>query len=199
MIRPLSLALAALAALPSRTQITRHDCVKGWRCTAKWQGVPLGTALNLAQPKKTGRSAVFHCYNAIERSPAGAVFYHESIDPIDADHAQTILFYAMNGAPLPVANGAPLRLWVERQLGCKMAKYIHRIELEDTLIGLGFGKESYWVDRGLRTVRRQPDTRSGVFLSAKISHGSTGCEALACGGHNLRRARKAAPIVPSSR
>ena len=156
-------------------QITRHDCVKSCSCTAKWQCVPLGTVLNLAQPKTTGRSAVFHCYNAIERSLAGEVFYHESIDPIDADHAQTILFYAMNGAPLLVANGAPLRLWVERQLGCKMAKYIHRIELEDTLIGLGlglgFGKESYWVDRGLRTVRRQPDTRSGVYICKNIPRG----------------------------
>ena len=145
---PQSLTLAELTALPSRTQITRHDCVEGWSCIAKWQGVPLGTVLNAAKPKLTARYAVFHCFDAIERSLSGEVFYYESIDLIDAFHPQTILAYAMNGAPLPVANGAPLRLRVERQLGYKMAKYVHTIELTDSLAALGYGKGSYWADRG---------------------------------------------------
>ncbi len=146
--QPLSLSLADLTALPSRTQITRHDCVEGWSCIAKWQGVPLGTVLALAQPRVTARYAVFQCFDAIERSLSGEVFYYESIDLIDAFHPQTILAYAMNGAPLPVANGAPLRLRVERQLGYKMAKYVHTIELTDSFAGLGFGRGSYWADRG---------------------------------------------------
>jgi DMSO/TMAO reductase YedYZ molybdopterin-dependent catalytic subunit len=145
---PQSLSLADLTALPSRTQITRHDCVEGWSCIAKWQGVPLGTVLSLAKPKLTARYAVFHCFDAIERSLSGEVFYYESIDLVDAVHPQTILAYAMNGAPLPVANGAPLRLRVERQLGYKMAKYVHTIELTDSFAGLGFGRGSYWADRG---------------------------------------------------
>jgi DMSO/TMAO reductase YedYZ molybdopterin-dependent catalytic subunit len=146
--RPQSLSLADLTALPSRTQITRHDCVEGWSCIAKWQGVPLSTVLKLAQPKLTARYAVFHCFDAIERSLSGEVFYYESIDLIDAFHPQTILAYAMNGAPLPVANGAPLRLRVERQLGYKMAKYVHTVELTNSLAALGSGKGSYWADRG---------------------------------------------------
>ncbi len=145
---PQSLSLADLARLPSRTQITRHDCVEGWSCIAKWQGVPLGTVLQMARPKVTARYAVFHCFDAIERSLSGEVFYYESIDLIDAFHSQTILAYAMNGAPLPVANGAPLRLRVERQLGYKMAKYVHTVELTDSLAALGYGKGSYWADRG---------------------------------------------------
>lgn len=145
---PQSLSLRELTALPSRTQITRHDCVEGWSCIAKWQGVPLGTVLKLAQPTMTARYAVFHCFDAIERSLSGEVFYYESIDLIDAFHPQTILAYAMNGAPLPVANGAPLRLRVERQLGYKMAKYVHTIELTDSLAALGYGNGSYWADRG---------------------------------------------------
>jgi DMSO/TMAO reductase YedYZ molybdopterin-dependent catalytic subunit len=145
---PLSLSLADLTALPPRTQITRHDCVEGWSCIAKWQGVPLGTVLNMAKPKITARYAIFHCFDAIERSLSGEVFYYESIDLIDAFHPQTILAYAMNGAALPVANGAPLRLRVERQLGYKMAKYVHTIELTDSLVNLGSGKGSYWADRG---------------------------------------------------
>jgi len=145
---PLTLSLADLTALPSRTQITRHDCVEGWSCIAKWQGVPLGTVLALARPNLNARYAVFHCYDAIERSLSGEVFYYESIDLIDAYHPQTILAYAMNGAPLPVANGAPVRLRVERQLGYKMAKYVHTIELTDSFASLGFGRGSYWADRG---------------------------------------------------
>ena len=145
---PVTLSLADLAALPSRTQITRHDCVEGWSCIAKWQGVPLGTVLQLAQPKLAARYAIFHCFDAIERNLSGEVFYYESLDLIDAYHPQTILAYAMNGAPLPVANGAPLRLRVERQLGYKMAKYVHTIELADSLTNLGQGKGSYWADRG---------------------------------------------------
>lgn len=145
---PQSLSLAALTGLPSRTQITRHDCVEGWSCIARWQGVPLGTVLRLARPKLAARYAVFHCFDAIERGLSGEVFYYESIDLIEAFHPQTILAYAMNGMPLPVANGAPLRLRVERQLGYKMAKYVHGIELVDSLAALGRGRGSYWADRG---------------------------------------------------
>jgi DMSO/TMAO reductase YedYZ molybdopterin-dependent catalytic subunit len=145
---PLSLSLAEIGRLPSRTQITRHDCVEGWSCIARWQGVPLGRVLALARPSLTARYAVFHCFDAIERSLSGEVFYYESIDLRDAYHPQTILAYAMNGTPLPVANGAPLRLRVERQLGYKMAKYVHTIELTDSLAGLGSGRGSYWADRG---------------------------------------------------
>ena len=32
--RPMKLSLADLRALPSRSQITRHDCVEGWSCSA---------------------------------------------------------------------------------------------------------------------------------------------------------------------
>ena len=42
--KPLELSLEQLRALPSRTQITRHDCVEGWSCIGKWKGVPLGGA-----------------------------------------------------------------------------------------------------------------------------------------------------------
>jgi DMSO/TMAO reductase YedYZ molybdopterin-dependent catalytic subunit len=146
--RPLSLSRDELIAMPARSQITRHDCVEGWSCIARWTGVPLGLVLDRARPKLQARFAVFHCYDAVERSLSGVVTYYESIDLIDAWHPQTILAYGMNGAPLPTANGAPLRLRVERQLGYKMAKYIHTIELVSDLRALGSGRGSYWADRG---------------------------------------------------
>lgn len=146
--KPMTIPLAALKAMPAKTQITRHDCVEGWSCIAKWTGVPLADVLNEARPKMNARFAVFHCYDALEKSLSGEVKYYESIDLIDAYHPQTILAYGLNGADLPVANGAPLRLRVERQLGYKMAKYVHTIELVDSFASYGLGKGSYWADRG---------------------------------------------------
>jgi DMSO/TMAO reductase YedYZ molybdopterin-dependent catalytic subunit len=145
---PLSLDLATLRAIPSRTQITRHDCVEGWSCIAKWTGAPLKAILDEARVRSQARFVVFHCLDTIERSLSGEVKYYESIDMIDARHPQTILAYGLNDAPLPVANGAPLRVRVERQLGYKMAKYIRGIELVDDFSRLGLGKGGYWEDRG---------------------------------------------------
>ena len=146
--KPLTIPLSQLKAMPSKTQITRHDCVEGWSCIAKWSGVPLAAVLNEARPKVNARFAVFHCYDTLQRSLSGEVKYYESIDLIDAYHPQTILAYGLNGADLPVANGAPLRLRVERQLGYKMAKYVHTIELVENYSEFGEGNGSYWADRG---------------------------------------------------
>jgi DMSO/TMAO reductase YedYZ molybdopterin-dependent catalytic subunit len=146
--RPLSLSRETLERMPSRTQITRHDCVEGWSCIAKWTGVPLSLILDEAKVKPEARFVLFRCLDTIERGLAGDIKYYESIDLIDARHPQTILAYGLNGAPLPVENGAPLRLRVERQLGYKMAKYVHAIELVDRLDPFGLGKGGYWEDRG---------------------------------------------------
>ncbi|WP_269929901.1 molybdopterin-binding protein [Aminobacter sp. HY435] len=146
--RPLSLSRDLLINMPSRTQITRHDCVEGWSCIAKWTGVPMALLLDAAVVKPNARYVVFHCLDTIERSLSGDVKYYGSIDLIDARHPQTILAYGLNGKPLPVENGAPLRVRVERQLGYKMPKYIHKIELVDSFGAMGLGKGGYWEDRG---------------------------------------------------
>ena len=54
----------------------------------------------------------------------------------------------MNGQPLAVPHGAPVRLRVERQLGYKHAKYVMRIEVVDSLARFGQGRGGYWEDRG---------------------------------------------------
>lgn len=146
--RPLSLTLDQLMAMPSRTQITRHDCVEGWSCIAKWTGVPLALVLDEARVKPVARFAVFHCLDTIESGLSGEIKYYGSIDMIDARHPQTILAYGLNGSRLPVENGAPLRVRVERQLGYKMPKYVHRIELVESFAQMGLGKGGYWEDRG---------------------------------------------------
>ncbi|WP_224007764.1 molybdopterin-binding protein [Aureimonas sp. SA4125] len=146
--RNLSLSLDEIRNMPSRTQITRHDCVEGWSCIAQWTGAPLAGILDAAQVKSQARFVVFTCMDTYGSGFAGGVPYYESIDLADARHPQTILAYGLNGETLPVANGAPLRVRVERQLGYKMAKYISGIELTATLDGHGQGKGGYWEDNG---------------------------------------------------
>ena len=146
--RPASLSLADLQRLPQRTQITRHDCVEGWSAIGKWSGVPLGLLLKSVGLAPNARFAVFHCADDLDGSLDGSGQYYESIDLIDAFHPQTILAHNMNGQPLTVAHGAPLRLRVERQLGYKQAKYVMRIEIVERFDQMGRGKGGYWEDRG---------------------------------------------------
>ena len=138
---PLALPLAALQAMPQRSQITRHDCVEGWSAIGKWQGPQLGPILARAGLLPAARYVVFHCADLLDGRP-----YYESIDLIDAFHPQTILAWRMNDRPLDEAHGAPLRLRVERQLGYKQAKYVMRIELRATLAGLYGGNGGLWED-----------------------------------------------------
>ncbi|WP_411269232.1 molybdopterin-binding protein [Sphingobium sp. SCG-1] len=140
--RPLALSLPQLQAMPHREQITRHDCVEGWSAIGKWRGVPLHSILGTADLKTNAKYLVFHCAD----TNGGARPYYESIDMIDAFHPQTILAYALNDKPLFVANGAPLRLRVERHLGYKHAKYLMEIEAVDSLKDIHGGKGGYWED-----------------------------------------------------
>ena len=144
--QPRSYSLAELRALPSRTQITRHDCVEGWSAIAKWKGARLSALLNEVKPKPEARYVVFHCADPMEADGTG--FYYESIDLDDAFHEQTILAYDLNDAELPIKNGAPLRLRVERQLGYKHAKYLMRLELVESFAAIRGGKGGYWEDDG---------------------------------------------------
>jgi DMSO/TMAO reductase YedYZ molybdopterin-dependent catalytic subunit len=139
--RPLSIPLQTLRTLPHRVQITRHDCVEGWSAIGKWHGVQLWRILGHAGLSTRAKYIVFHCADRFGDKP-----YYESIDLIDALHPQTLIAWGLNGHLLPIPNGAPLRLRVERQLGYKQAKYIERIEAVDTLARVQGGKGGYWED-----------------------------------------------------
>jgi DMSO/TMAO reductase YedYZ molybdopterin-dependent catalytic subunit len=139
--KPLDVSLAQLRTMPSREQITRHDCVEGWSAIGKWRGTPLRLLLQEARLLPAARYIVFHCADFFDADP-----YYESIDLIDAHHPQTILAWGMNDGVLPVGHGAPLRLRVERQLGYKQAKYVMRAEAVASLAKIGKGKGGYWED-----------------------------------------------------
>ncbi|WP_375409187.1 molybdopterin-dependent oxidoreductase [uncultured Methylobacterium sp.] len=136
--RPGSFSLADLRAMPSRTQITLHSCEQGWSAIGGWTGVPLAHLLAHVGLKPQARFIVM-------RSVDG---WWDSYDLFDALHPQTILAYGMNGADLPVAHGAPLRLRVERQLGYKSLKYLTGIEAVERIDGLGQGRGSMVAELG---------------------------------------------------
>jgi DMSO/TMAO reductase YedYZ molybdopterin-dependent catalytic subunit len=137
--RPSNFSLSELRQLPSRTQITRHDCVEGWSAIAKWKGVKLSV-----RPFPSARYVVFYSADPDEDGQ----YYYESIDMEDAFHPQTILAYELNDRTLPVEHGAPIRLRLERQLGYKMAKYVMRIELVEDFKSISGGNGGYWEDQG---------------------------------------------------
>jgi DMSO/TMAO reductase YedYZ molybdopterin-dependent catalytic subunit len=92
------------------------------------------------------RYVVFYCADPMDAD--GSNKYYESIDMEDAYHPQTMLAYGLNGETLPIGNGAPIRLRVERQLGYKMAKYVMRIELVESFAHIAGGHGGYWEDQG---------------------------------------------------
>jgi len=141
---PAVFSLAELRDMPSRTQITRHDCVEGWSAIGKWTGIQLGELLARVQPLPSAHYVVFYCADPDEDGQ----HYYESIDFEDAYHPQTILAYELNGKTLPIAHGAPVRLRVERQLGYKMAKYVMRVELVESVASIAGGQGGYWEDQG---------------------------------------------------
>lgn len=143
--RPMRLSLAELRAMPSVTQITRHDCVEGWSCIGKWTGVPLAAVLAPLGVQSKARYVMFYCFDTVE---GGSERYYESIDIAEAAHPQTILAYAMNDRTLPIPYGAPLRLRLGNQLGYKMAKYLRGIELVDSFSLIQGGHGGFYEDDG---------------------------------------------------
>ena len=128
--RPLSLSLADLKSLPSRTQITAHVCEQGWSAIAEWTGAPLQRVLEAAGGVKP--EARYLVIDTVDG-------WYEGYDMFEVVHPQTILAYGMNGGDLPTGNGAPLRLRVERQCGYKNLKFLKSIQVVDSMAGFGKG------------------------------------------------------------
>lgn len=139
---PMSLSLADLRQMPSRTQITAHSCERGWTAIAQWTGVQLSRVLDLVKPSPAARYVVIHCVDG----------WYDSyrLDAFEAMHPQTILAYGMNGRELPVQHGAPVRLRVERQLGWKSLKFVHRLQLVERIDHVGEGTGSFVADFGFQ-------------------------------------------------
>jgi DMSO/TMAO reductase YedYZ molybdopterin-dependent catalytic subunit len=128
---PLSLSVADIRSIGSRSQITEVACEEGWSYVAEWIGTPLHEVLKVAGVQPHVRYIV---YRSMEK-----MGWWESIDMADALHPQTFLTTGMNDGDLPLGFGGPLRLRVPRQLGYKSLKYIVRLTATDSMKGFGKG------------------------------------------------------------
>ncbi|MEU8198623.1 molybdopterin-dependent oxidoreductase [Microbispora amethystogenes] len=142
---PLILTLEDLRALDGRqSQCVLHHCVQGWSSVGEWAGLPLRDLIGLVRPLPQARYVCFLTMQDTGRdepSAPGEGHFYEIVDLRLARHPQALLAYELNGGPLPIEHGAPLRLRLETQLGFKMAKWIHDIEFvsDYRLVGHGMG------------------------------------------------------------
>ena len=128
--KPISMSLSDLKRLPRRTQTTMHICEQGWSAIAQWTGAPLLSVIQAAGGiKPNAKYIMINAYGG----------WYEGYDMFDVAHPQTILAYGMNGKDLPLGNGAPLRLRVERHCGYKQLKFIKSIEVVSSVESFGRG------------------------------------------------------------
>jgi DMSO/TMAO reductase YedYZ molybdopterin-dependent catalytic subunit/thiosulfate reductase cytochrome b subunit len=139
--RSLELSLSDLHLMQKQAQVTEHYCIQGWTAIAEWVGVPMQQILALCKPTEDARYVVFRSYQYGD----GDEFY-EVLDIEIVKHPQTILAYEMNGEPLNVGHGAPLRLRAETQLGYKMVKWLKSIEFVNDYKSIGRGQGGHRED-----------------------------------------------------
>ncbi|WP_273842655.1 molybdopterin-dependent oxidoreductase [Rubrobacter calidifluminis] len=148
---PMTFTLEDLKTFPTRqSQRVMHNCIQGWTSIAEWTGVPMRQIVELVRPHPEARYVYFHSMQDVGRDEPAKMYnpgyFYEVIDLELARHPQTILAYEMNGEPLPIEHGAPLRLRIETSVGFKMVKWIDRIEFIDEYRDIGYGMGGYRED-----------------------------------------------------
>jgi sulfite oxidase len=100
----------------------------GATSTAEWTGVRLADVLTMAHPLD---EACHVAFEAVDVSPLAhpAAPYGGSIPLSKAMGPEVLLAWAMNGRPLPVAHGAPLRVVVPGYIGARSVKWVRSVTL----------------------------------------------------------------------
>jgi DMSO/TMAO reductase YedYZ molybdopterin-dependent catalytic subunit len=132
--QPMQLSMNDLQKMPLQSMVIRHVCVEGWAAIVQWGGVRLRDLIALAQPHSSARYVYFTSGDG----------YYDSWDIPSALHPQTLLAYQMNGQPLPIDNGAPLRLAAPIKLGYKQSKWVTKVTVMNQLPS----RKGYWEDKG---------------------------------------------------
>jgi DMSO/TMAO reductase YedYZ molybdopterin-dependent catalytic subunit len=130
-----------LASFRLHDQITRLVCVEGWSAIAWWAGFRFDDLL-CAQPPMDQAKWV-RIESSVNLGPWGNPDpYYVSLDLATARHPQTLLATHLNGRPLTVEHGAPLRLVAPVKLGLKNIKAMTRITYTKD------EPADYWARRG---------------------------------------------------
>ncbi len=129
----LMLTLDDIKRLPRTEMTTQLKCIEGWSTIVSWAGVRfsdfaaayLPQTINGSQPDILGRPDQLVPYVYITTPDEK---YYVGWDMPSILHPQTLLAYEMNGAPLTLEHGAPLRIASPTKYGIKQIKRIGRIE-----------------------------------------------------------------------
>ncbi|HEY7358602.1 MAG TPA: sulfite oxidase [Ktedonobacterales bacterium] len=176
---PLRLTLDDLRALPAITLSVTLECAGnarlgfqplpkgepwGWTAvsTAAWTGVPLRALLVQAQPRSEGHSLLFEGADHGPHQGSPDVGYARALTLAEAERMgnDVLLAYAMNGEPLPVEHGAPLRLIVPGWYGMASVKWLQRMRVLPDEYSGAFQTESY--------VYRWPDGTSQPVTTMRV-------------------------------
>ncbi len=122
-------------------QITRLVCVEGWSAVAWWAGLRFDDLLRAYPPASQARWVRVESSVNLDAS-GNPDPYYVSINLATARHPQTLLATHLNGQPLTVEHGAPLRLMVPVKLGLKNVKAI------TGLTYVAQEPRDYWAERG---------------------------------------------------
>lgn len=131
----LKLTLADIKQLPKRDIVFDFKCIEGWSQVTHWAGVPLKTFMqhyHLEDEEKLN-------YIGLQTPDKE---YYVGIDMPSALQSQTLLCYEMNGKPLPLNQGFPLRLIIPVKYGIKHLKRI------GTMFFSNDKPADYWAERG---------------------------------------------------
>jgi DMSO/TMAO reductase YedYZ molybdopterin-dependent catalytic subunit len=130
-----------LASFQLREQITRLVCVEGWSAISWWAGFRFDDLLRAYPPMSQAKWVRLE--SSVNLGPWGNPDpYFVSLDLETARHVQTLLTTHLNGKPLTVEHGAPLRLLVPVKLDLKNIKAITRITYTKD------EPADYWANRG---------------------------------------------------
>src|SRR5581483_7022985 len=158
---PLRLSLADLRAMRSQTLVATLECAGNGRTlyeppidgeqwdlgavsTAEWTGVPLVEVLDRARPRASAQTVLFR--GADQGAVDGAtraIAFERSLSLDDARGSGALLAYAMNGEPLPLQHGFPLRVIVPSWYAVASVKWLAAIELLEQPFAGHFQTEKY--------------------------------------------------------
>jgi DMSO/TMAO reductase YedYZ molybdopterin-dependent catalytic subunit len=113
----LQLSLEDIRHLPKKDLVFDFKCIEGWNQVTHWAGVPLKTFMQHYQLNGQSKMEYIGLQTPDKK-------YYVGIDMASALHPQTLLCYEMNGNPLPVNQGFPLRLIIPVKYGIKHLKRI---------------------------------------------------------------------------
>ncbi len=144
---PLLLSLAEIKRLPRHTITTQLCCIEGWSMIVTWTGARLADFIAAYPPNtRSGEEPdVLKKPEDLVRYVGMATpdeGYYVGLDMPSAMHPQTLLCYEMNGAPLTLEHGAPLRLAIPTKYGIKNIKRIGTITYGDERA------KDYWAEAG---------------------------------------------------